>query len=347
MVNESRNETLEESGGRKGLLTSSVIVPTFNNKSTIVQCVESLVFQDSSPNEIIIVDDGSTDGTSDLARAITNRFRNVRHFRIDHSGPSHARNVGISESTGDTVLFADADAIYSRDYLTKGLELLGRNPRMGAVCVTGTIWIQKSTFVSRGIGLEFEMKQRFLETGKWKPYFAFLYARRAIEEVGVFDERLFQGEDKDLFHRVKDAGYEIGLVRGFNWFHLYPQDVRMLVSRSYRGGKQRVVYVVKRRMYGELVKRTVGLWAILTLILISPFFSWSLPLLVAVLVSAYAYKLFLDLTRGWQKSNFADLFLLPALSAIRYLSIAVGYSKGSLVYVLRRMRRLSTGWADV
>jgi len=65
----------------------------------------------------------------------------------------------------------------------------------------------KNTFVSRGLALEFEMKQRFLKSGKWKPYFAFVYTRRAIEQVGGFDEKLFQGEDKDLFGRVKAQGF--------------------------------------------------------------------------------------------------------------------------------------------
>jgi glycosyltransferase involved in cell wall biosynthesis len=328
-------------------LLVSITVPTYNNNDTIAQCVESLVAQEYSPVEVIVVDDGSTDGTTEAARQLAQRFPNVHFVQTEHSGPSHARNVGFQESAGGVVLFADGDATYSRDYLKKSLELLRADAGMGAVCVTGTIWIVKSTFVSRGIALEYEMKQKFLESGKWKPYFAFLYTRKALEQVGGFDEGLFQGEDKDLFHRVKEAGYNIGLVKGFNWFHRYPQDLGSLVSRSYRGGKQRVIYVVKRKMYGELAKRTAGLWALLAMILVTPYIPLGVFALVLALAAAYSYKLAFTLEYGRGKGKLSDLLLLPVVSAVRYLTTAAGYSKGSIVYLLRRLRGLETTWANL
>jgi len=325
----------------------SITVPTYNNADTIAQCVESLASQEYRPVEVIVVDDGSTDGTGDVVKRLQDKFPNVQLMRTDHSGASHARNVGISKSAGSVFLFADGDAVYSSDYMAKSVALLLADPRMGAVCVTGTNWILKNTFVSRGIALEYEMKQRFLKTGKWKPYFAFVYTRKAIEQVGGYDERLFQGEDKDLFNRVKSAGFSIGLVRGFSWYHRYPQDLGSLVSRSYRGGKQRVVYVVKRRMYGEVLKRTAGLWGLVLLIALSPFLPGGLLLLASTLAVVYTYKLIFDLRNGWRKGRLSDLLLLPFVSAVRYLTTAVGYSKGSFVYLLRSMRHFETNWADV
>jgi cellulose synthase/poly-beta-1,6-N-acetylglucosamine synthase-like glycosyltransferase len=325
----------------------SITVPTYNNADTIARCVVSLASQEYAPVEVIVVDDGSTDGTGDVVRGLQSKHPNIRLVRTDHSGASHARNVGIRESAGLVFLFADGDAVYARDYLTKSVAQLLADPGMGAVCVTGTNWIVKNTFVSRGIALEYEMKQRFLNSGKWKPYFAFVYTRKAIEQVGGYDEKLFQGEDKDLFNRVKNAGFRIGLVKGFSWFHRYPQDLRSLMSRSYRGGKQRVVYVAKRKMYGELLRRTVGLWGLIILVAISPFVPEGYLLLVSVIALAYSYKLALDVRDGWGKGKLFDLLTLPVVSAVRYLTTAGGYSKGSLVYTLRRARHLETGWADV
>jgi glycosyltransferase involved in cell wall biosynthesis len=325
----------------------SITVPTYNNADTIARCVESLASQEYRPVEIIVVDDGSTDGTGDVVKQLQSRYSNVRLVTTDHFGASHARNMGISKSAGSVFLFADGDAVYSSDYMAKSVALLLADPGMGAVCVTGTNWIQKSTFVSRGIALEYEMKQRFLQTGKWKPYFGFVFTRKAIELVGGYDENLFQGEDKDLFNRVKSAGFRIGLVRGFSWFHRYPQDLRSLMSRSYRGGKQRVVYVVKRKMYGELLKRIAGLWALIILVPLAPFVSEGFLLLAFVLALTYCYKLLFDLRNGWGKGRFSDLLLLPIVSAVRYLTTAVGYSKGSFAYLLRRVRHLETSWADV
>jgi len=271
----------------------------------------------------------------------------VRIVKTQHYGASHARNVGIRESKGSILLFADADAVYASDYLEKGVNKMNGDATIGAVCVTGTIWIKKSTFVSRGIALEYEMKQRYLREGKWGPYFAFLYRKEAIERTGGFDERLFQGEDKDLFERVKAAGYKIGLVDGFNWHHLYPQDIPSLVSRSYRGGKQRVVYVVKKGMYTELLRRVAGLWGLVVLVLLSVVF---LPLAIvtlAILALIYAFKVGKAFHDAPRSSDTGDVLRLPLLSAIRYLVTAVGYTKGLAVYVLRRALRMQTTWEDL
>jgi glycosyltransferase involved in cell wall biosynthesis len=326
----------------------SVAVPAYNNEKTIVECVQSLVKQEYRPVEILVVDDGSTDGTAQRVVELIREFRNVRLIRIDHSGPSHARNVGVRQSAGGYLLFADGDAVYHPDYLAEGIRVMTEDRKIGAVCMMGTIWLRKSTFVSRGIALEFEIKQRFLRSGKWRPYFAFFYRREAVEKVGGFDEELFQSEDKDLFHRVKSAGYSIGLVDDFTWSHLYPQDLRSLAARSYRGGRQRVVYIFKKRMYGELLRRTAGLWCLGLLIVLS---ALSLPaalLTAGILVASYSYKAYFTLRNAWGGTGrLVDMLLFPVVSAVRYLSGAVGYSKGTAVYVLRQMAGKKTTWSDV
>ncbi len=325
----------------------SVAVPVYNNANTIEPCITSLVTQDYPGVEVIVVDDGSQDKTAALVERLAVKYSNVRLIHSGHHGPSYARNLGIRESKGEIVLFADADAVYSKDYLSKGVAALLKDEQTGAVCVTGTIWIKKSTFVSRGIALEYEMKQRFLKSGKWKPYFAFLYRREALELVGGFDEALFQSEDKDLFERVKASGYSVGLVDGFNWVHLYPQDVRTLVLRGYRGGKQRVVYLVKKRQYAELVKRTAGLFALILAVALSFFSPTVQLLLITVLAITYAYRLRQVMSNAHGKGRITDKLLLPAVSAIRYFSTAIGYIKGSLVYAARALRGLPISWSDL
>lgn len=325
----------------------SVTVPTYNNQSTVEQCVESLVLQEYPAVEVLVVDDGSNDETLTLIRELEKRFANVRVIVSEHRGPSHARNLGLKQSRGDFVLFADADATYARDYLRKGVRLMLDDIGIGAVCVTGTIWIKKSTFVSRGIALEYEIKQRYLKNGKWKPYFAFLYRQSALQLVGGFDEDLFQSEDKDLFERVKGAGFRVGLVDGFNWVHLYPQDVRSLILRGYRGGKQRVAYLVKKQRYLELLKRTLGLWVLTLLVPFAFVSALALLLLSTGVVAVYLYKLRQITSIANGKGSMRDRLLLPAVSAIRYLSTAVGYTKGSFTYATRRLRGLPTTWSDL
>ena len=325
----------------------SVTIPAYNNQETVAQCLESLVRQKYQPVEVIVVDDGSTDGTPSKVEQLSQIYKNLRLVREEHAGPSHARNIGIRESLGQYLLFADADAIYSKDYLSKGISTMSNDPSIGAVCVTGTIWVKKNTFVSRGIALEYEMKQRYLKEGKWKPYFAFLYRKDAVLRVGGFDEELFQSEDKDLFGRVKSSGYRIGLVDGFNWIHLYPQDVRSLVVRGYRGGKQRVVFLAKKRMYGELLRRTVGLWGLVALIILSMYSSLVALGTLVCLILGYVAKSVQTISQAWGKGKRRDMLLLPLVSVIRYLATAVGYTKGSFTYAIRKGRRLKTSWSDL
>ena len=87
----------------------SVIIPAFNVEKYIEKCIQSVVNQTSRDIEIIVVDDGSTDGTGILCRELENRYENVKYFRQENRGVSIARNTGIRESKGDYLMFIDGD----------------------------------------------------------------------------------------------------------------------------------------------------------------------------------------------------------------------------------------------
>src|SRR5512135_1174235 len=94
---------------------ASVIVPAYNAASTIGDCLEALVRQ-TEPQanyELVVVDDGSTDGTADRARA----FDAVRVISALHRGPAAARNLGARLSRGDVLLFTDADCAPSDSWV--------------------------------------------------------------------------------------------------------------------------------------------------------------------------------------------------------------------------------------
>ena len=94
----------------------SVIIPAYNIKNLIERCVESVAKQDYPKEllEIILVDDGSTDGTAELCDALSDRHENVTVFHKPNGGSSSARNLGISKATGDYIGFVDSD-----DYVDK------------------------------------------------------------------------------------------------------------------------------------------------------------------------------------------------------------------------------------
>ena len=83
----------------------SIIIPAYNSESTIRRCVDSIRNQTYRNLEIIVVNDGSTDSTSEVVNEINNTDSRVKLISIPNGGVSHARNVGIENATGDYITF--------------------------------------------------------------------------------------------------------------------------------------------------------------------------------------------------------------------------------------------------
>ncbi len=99
----------------KGLPSVSVIIPAYNEARDLPRCLATLLDQTHRAMEIIVVDDGSTDGTGDLARG----FGGVTVIAGAHAGSGAARNTGAAMATGDVLVFVDADMYFARDFLAR------------------------------------------------------------------------------------------------------------------------------------------------------------------------------------------------------------------------------------
>ena len=93
----------------------SIIIPTYNSKKNIEECMDSICKQINKKVEIIIVDDGSTDGTQTIIDKYINE--NIKLINEKHVCKSHARNKGIEISSGDYIAFIDSDDFVSDDYI--------------------------------------------------------------------------------------------------------------------------------------------------------------------------------------------------------------------------------------
>ena len=94
----------------------SFVIPCYNVENYIVNCVNSIISQDYNNIEIILVDDGSKDSTGKIIDNIAKKNSNIRVIHKENSGVSSARNDGIKYSTGDYIVFVDADDYLSKDY---------------------------------------------------------------------------------------------------------------------------------------------------------------------------------------------------------------------------------------
>ena len=108
----------------------SIIIPAYNVDKYIEQCIESIINQDRSKFEIIIINDGSTDKTGYICNKYSAKYSNIRVFHTENRGVSRARNLGLSEAKGEYVLFVDADDWVTSDYIEviskeiEGVDLL-------------------------------------------------------------------------------------------------------------------------------------------------------------------------------------------------------------------------------
>ncbi len=95
----------------------SIIIPVYNLEEYLKRCLNSVMLQDTSEVEIIIVNDGSSDGTEKICNEYVEKYSNIKAYYKKNEGLSIARNFGISKASGEYVLFLDGDDFLSRDAL--------------------------------------------------------------------------------------------------------------------------------------------------------------------------------------------------------------------------------------
>jgi glycosyltransferase involved in cell wall biosynthesis len=103
----------------------SVIIPSYQHVATIARCLDSVLSQTLLPNEIIIVNDGSTDNTLEVLKKYGDRIKIINQ---ENQGGQVARNNGFAASSGDFVIFCDADVVMRRDMLEKFSKVLEGHP---------------------------------------------------------------------------------------------------------------------------------------------------------------------------------------------------------------------------
>ena len=178
----------------------SVIIPTYNRFNSIGRALDSILGQTYKPHEIIIVDDGSTDGTRELIR---DQYPSIKYFYQSRSGVSKARNKGIVESKAKWIAFLDSDDQWQPNKLEEQKNNLRQNPTI-LVSHTNEIWIRNGVRVN-----QMKKHQKYggyifdkcLDFCRMSPSSIMIH-KQVFEDIGYFDEDLLVCEDYDLWIRV-------------------------------------------------------------------------------------------------------------------------------------------------
>jgi glycosyltransferase involved in cell wall biosynthesis len=179
----------------------SVIIPTYNRLPMLKEAIHSVLNQNFEDFELIVVDDGSTDGTAEEIRKYGGRVKLLHHS--ENRGVSAARNRGILHSRGKYIAFLDSDDLWVKGKLKIQVAFLDENPHY-PLCYTDEIWIRRGKRVNPMVkhtkysGWIFE---KCLPLCTISPSSAMM-RKTLFPKVGLFDEALPVCEDYDFWLRI-------------------------------------------------------------------------------------------------------------------------------------------------
>ena len=257
----------------------SVVIPTFQRREIAVRSVAALDRQVFRDFEVVVVVDGSTDGTASALRRLPVSF-SLRVLELPNQGQAQARNRGAAESKGELILFLDDDMNADPALLLEH----DRSQRAGADLVLGDIPLDPGSprnLLSRGVGSWTESRRERLVapgaeirpddllTGQCS------IARHLFEELGGFDvdftrDGLFGGEDIDFGYRLHKAGYRIVFNPRAISYQYYDVDPADYLRRSYEAGRSEQELIAKHPEQAEYLWRGPRLRSRRSLLLLGP-----------------------------------------------------------------------------
>jgi glycosyltransferase involved in cell wall biosynthesis len=179
----------------------SFVVPVYNGERYLAECLDSILSQTVVPREVIVVDDGSTDGSVGIAQSFGEP---VRCLRQPHSGVGSARNRGVAAARGDLIAFLDADDLAVPHRLEVQLARFSANPALEFCdAYSQNFWSSEIPVDARAIA----PRERFThgEVPKAALIITWLVKRALFERLGGFDEGLTMGEDAEWRDRMNRA----------------------------------------------------------------------------------------------------------------------------------------------
>lgn len=216
----------------------SIIVPAYNEEFVIEATIRSLLNSDYDNFEIVVVDDGSHDRTSEVVREQFSDEPLVRLFTENNAGKAAALNFGLRQAKGDVIVALDADTQFPAETI-RALARRFVDPEMGAVAGNAKVG-NRINIVTRWQALEYITSQNMdrrafasLNCITVVPGAVGAWRRELIEECGGFSDGTL-AEDQDLTLQIRKRGYKIGYEETAIGWTEAPQNLRMLAKQRFR-----------------------------------------------------------------------------------------------------------------
>ena len=337
-------------------LTVSVILAGHNEAQSLLACVSGLAEQtltDRSNLQVVVVDDGSTDGMADVARDLRSKGLVDEVIRLKHrGGKSAAVNLGFEVCTGDIIVIADIDTSFDRDALAVMLGYFAADPRLGAVggdlgvrnecasLVTRCQAIEYGISVSLGRRVADALGILSMVSGAFGAF-----RRSAIESVGGQDVEV--GEDADLAMKLRRAGWRIQFAPEARALTNVPETVPALIAQRLRWDRGIVtIWLRKYRVVFNPLQATFRVQDVLASLDVLVF-QFLLPLAFPVYLvwlwwhfGAFAMTLVAATLVGYLILDLVAVVAAAAVRAERPLGLAIYLPLYTLLQLLLRIVRL-------
>jgi len=322
----------------KKLPSISIIIPTLNRKKLLKKALLSLNKVDYPRNllEVVVVSDGSTDGTEKMVEMIKKRLNyKFKFIKEKRKGISHAKNVAIKNSSGEIIVSTDDDCMFEKNWLKELIKPF-EDPKVGSVGGPDRA-IKEEGILAKSVDFAFNsfigsggIHGRFLKVrlGKFYPVGCNMaFRRRIVKKIGLFDEKLAPGEDTDLNHRIEKAGYKLAYVPSAFVWHRPKNNIRTFIPYVFKRGEARVEIIRRHFTYAEFIYFLPATMVLVALLLL--FLSFFSPIWGKIFVSLFGiYFLFLfyaGLSAVFAYRNLLCFFLIPILIFLQHTLHGSGF----------------------
>jgi GT2 family glycosyltransferase len=253
----------------------SVVVPTYNLKKILLECLESIVNQNYPNFEMIVVDNASTDGT---AEAVRKKFPKVKFIKNPKNlGVTGGANAGMKKATGDYICLVDHDNILEYNMLSEMVNLAESNPKIGVVAPKIYYWENRDIIWAAGTGMNLLTGENIFRGGKDIGQYEkveeiqvapanFLVKREVIKKVGLYDDVFFVSyEDTDFSFRVRKAGFKILYTPKAVCYHKIPlldkkTGKQRWLFRAYWTARNKIIFMRKQSPFFPLFVLLYPVW---------------------------------------------------------------------------------------
>lgn len=188
----------------------SAIIPCYNSQATIGRAITSLLTQTVAIDQIIVINDGSTDESLQVVQDLQQKHSSIIVIDQENNGVCAARNAGIEQAKGTYLLTLDADDYFEDTFVEKALKKFEEDDRYGAV-MCGYVRVVNGKKILPYIPPEITLASCLMNNGALS---CLLFKKDAVVKAGLYDEALKLGyEDWDLNIRILKEGYRYGVVR--------------------------------------------------------------------------------------------------------------------------------------